>query len=55
MWAPNNWILHEVVNYEDGFRFAQEWVSTVYYSWKKEGLIYEKYRNDQLGERGEGG
>lgn len=35
VWAPNNWILHEVTGLKDGFRFAQEWVSTTYCSWKK--------------------
>jgi neutral trehalase len=55
VWAPNNWILHEVSSEEERFKFAQQWVSTTYCSWKNTGLIYEKYRNDKLGERGEGG
>lgn len=55
VWAPNNWILHEVVAKQEKIQIAQQWVSTVYCSWKKEGLIYEKYRLDKLGQRGEGG
>lgn len=50
VWAPNNWIIHEVSTTPIGY--AQEWVSTTYCSWKKEGLIYEKYRNDIFGKRG---
>ena len=46
VWAPNNWIMHEVVNSDEAFRLAQQWVSTTYCSWKKTNLIYEKYRND---------
>lgn len=38
VWAPNNWIIHEVSTTPIGY--AQEWVSTTYCSWKKEGLIY---------------
>lgn len=55
VWAPNNWIMHEVLPHQKAFEFAQQWVSTVYCSWKKEGAIYEKYRNDKLGVRGQGG
>lgn len=55
VWAPNNWIMHEVLAEPGRIKYAQQWVSTVYCSWKKQGLIYEKYRNDKLGERGQGG
>lgn len=55
VWAPNNWILHEILPHQKAFEFASQWVSTVYCSWKKEGNIYEKYRNDKLGVRGQGG
>lgn len=55
VWAPNNWIIHEVSSQQTGFTYAQEWVSTTYCSWKKEGLIYQKYRFDVFGKRGEGG
>lgn len=55
VWAPNSWILHEVFNVKDAFKFAKQWVSTTYCSWKNTGNIYEKYRNDKLGERGAGG
>lgn len=40
VWAPNNWIMHQVLSVNDGFKFAQQWVSTTYCSWKKEGAIY---------------
>jgi alpha,alpha-trehalase len=55
VWAPNNWILHEVIPKAKKLKVAQQWVSTVYCSWSKSGLIYEKYRSDRLGERGQGG
>jgi hypothetical protein len=47
--------MHEVLSVSDGFKFAQQWVSTTYCSWKTEGAIYEKYMYDALGKRGQGG
>lgn len=52
VWAPNNWLIHEISSVSDGLKYAQEWISTTYCSWKREKLIYEKYRNDEIGRRG---
>jgi alpha,alpha-trehalase len=35
--------------------YAKQWIKTTYCSWRKTGNLYEKYRNDAYGERGEGG
>jgi neutral trehalase len=49
VWAPNNWILHEVTDSLSAYNLAQQWVKTTYCSWKKTGNLYEKYRNDAIG------
>ena len=56
VWAPNNWILHEVLESKDEkFKVAEQWVKTTYCSWKQNFAIYEKYSANDLGKRGEGG
>ena len=52
VWAPNSWLFHEIGSHVYSAKIAQEWVSTVYCSWKKSGDIYEKYRYDVLGKTG---
>ena len=36
-------------------KFARQWLKTTYCGWVKSGNLYEKYRNDRWGERGQGG
>jgi len=55
VWAPNNWILHEILAPIQAKSIGNQWVKTTYCGWKKTGNLYEKYRNDAFGERGQGG
>lgn len=55
VWAPNNWILHEVAPPDEAKDYATQWVQTTYCSFIKHGALFEKYKSTALGERGEGG
>jgi alpha,alpha-trehalase len=55
VWAPNNWIIHEVAPADEAREYATQWVHTTYCSWVKHDALFEKYSSKTLGERGEGG
>ena len=49
VWAPNNWIIHEVTENQQAKKYATQWVQSTYCSYKKYNALYEKYTAYVLG------